>query len=353
MSLTRILAILVKDLRAVWLDGRIVVLLLMPIGFAVIATAVNGGDERPLTTIAVVESDGSVTSELGSAVEQSVELELEQAESASAARQLVADRDVEAAIVVLATSGGQAPRAEILVAEDASPSAQSVIALVPDVLAGAAGLPPTAQTQIQVVAPADQKPFDIIDQATFNILFAIVFLVVFVAMMVLPMQIAEELEKGTFGALRLAATGPEILSAKAISGFVLALGGAGLTLLLTGAEVAHPALFFGAALALVACLVGFGLLMGLLLPDSNALNTYGGFFLAPLLIAAMGVFAVDSGFAATILDVLPFSQAAELLADGISDRPVFDAGASSWLVIAAWASVGYAALLWIASRREL
>jgi hypothetical protein len=171
--------------------------------------------------------------------------------------------------------------------------------------------------------------------------------------MVVPIQTAEELETGTFGALRLAATGPEILAAKALAGFVYGLGGIGVTVLLTKLDVADPLLFFGAAFALIVSLVGFGILMGLLLPNSNAINTYGAFMLFPFVGLAGAVFFVESGIIMTILDVLPFTQAARLLGDALSTETPFDAGLASWAVIAAWAVLGYVVLARIATRREL
>jgi hypothetical protein len=110
----------------------------------------------------------------------------------------------------------------------------------------------------------------------------IIVFVTFVAMIVVPIQTAEELETGTFGALRLAATGPEILAAKAVA-----------------------------------------------------------------------VFFVEAGIFGTILDLLPFSQAAKLLGNGLSTPAPFDTGPLAWIVIAAWALLGYAILARIASRREI
>ena len=54
-----------------------------------------------------------------------------------------------------------------------------------------------------------------------------------------------------------------------------------------------------------------------------------------------------------VLDPLPFNQSVRLLADGVSPRTVFDTGAFSWLVILAWALVGHALLVRVATRREL
>jgi hypothetical protein len=353
VSPRRVLAILLKDLRDAWRDGRIVILLLLPIGLALIP-AVGGSDE--LTTIAaavVADSDGSVARELRGAAGKSVVLDLTAARDAASARKLVAQGDAELAVVVAPPSRAAVPRADVLVASDASPQAHAVVGLVPDALARAAGESPAAQTRVQAIPPDDESPIDVVGPDALSVLMTILILVTFVAMIVVPIQTAEELETGTYGALRLAASGHEILAAKALAGLVYASAGIGLTVLLSGLEVHDPLQFYGAALALIASLVGFGLLIGLLFPNSNALNTYGG-FLAPVFIGmGLAVFLVDSGIFATILDLLPVSQASKLLGNGVSGQAPFEAGLESWLVIAAWAVAGYAILARIASRREL
>ena len=65
------------------------------------------------------------------------------------------------------------------------------------------------------------------------------------------------------------------------------------------------------------------------------------------------MFFVESGIFATVLDLLPFSQAAKLLGDGLSADKPFDAGLASWFVIAVWALPGYVILARISTRREL
>lgn len=352
MNPRRVMPILGKDLRDAWRDGRIVVLLLMPIAIALIPMLSGEGDELPVTEVAIVDPGHSgVARDLRGIAGKSADIRLTPARDSASARTLVAAEDVELAIVV--APGAQPPRAEILVAQDASPSAQSLVALVPDALTRAAGQAPTARTQVRAIAPTDRKPFEIVGPGTLSVVLAIVLLVTFVAMMVVPIQTAEEIETGTFGALRLAATGPEILAAKALAGFVIGAAGVGLTVLLTSLDVADPLLFFGAAFGLIVSLVGFGLLLGLLLPNPNAINTYGGFLVFPFVALAAAAFFVDSGILATLLDVLPFSQAAMLLGDGVSAEAPFDTGPVAWIVIAVWAVVGYASLARIASRREI
>jgi ABC-2 type transport system permease protein len=349
MSPRRILAILTKDLRDAWRDGRIVVLLLLPIGVGVFTALVNE-EKLPTTSVAVVDQrDGGVARELRKVAGKSAKIELTHAPDAAAARKLVADEEVDVAVVV-APAG--APRADILVAQDATPAGQAIVELAPVALARAAGRKPPAQPPVEVVPAANQKPADIIG-SSFDELFSILLFVAFVAMMVVPMQTAEELESGTFGALRLAATGREILAAKALAGYVFGAAGVGLTVALTGLRIDDPLLFYGAAFALIVTLVGFGLLLGLLLPNSTAINTYAGFLVTPLVFLAGAVFKFESGIFGAILDVLPFSAAVKLLADGISPQQPFGAGPLAWLVIVVWALAGYGILARIATHREL
>ena len=72
MSLRRIFAILLKDLRDAGRDGRILVLLALPIGMAVFYNATIGDDdELPETKVAVVESGGgALARELRTATRQ-------------------------------------------------------------------------------------------------------------------------------------------------------------------------------------------------------------------------------------------------------------------------------------------
>jgi hypothetical protein len=172
-------------------------------------------------------------------------------------------------------------------------------------------------------------------------------------MLVVPIQTAEELETGTFGALRLAATGREILSAKALAGCIYGLTSVGLTVLITRLEVQDPLLFIGAGVAFVVSLVAFGLLVGLPLPDANAINTYDAYFLIPLIGVALAALFVDSGVVATVLDYLSVSQAVRLLGDGLAADARLDADPLAWAVIAAWTVAGFGILARIASHREI
>jgi ABC-2 family transporter protein len=355
VSARRIVAILIKDLRDAGRDGRILLLLLTPIAGAFLFNATSPNPhELPTAQVAVVDANGhGVAHELRTAAGHSVNVDVRYTHDRISAQKLVAAKDVDFAVVVAPGERPGPARAEILVSEGASPTAQSVIALVPDALTRAAGRTPAAQTQLRVVAAAHHKPGDLLESREVTVLVMIVLLLVFVAMMVVPIQVAEEVETGTLGALRLAAPGAEILAAKALAGFLYGLAGVGLTVLLTQIHVHNPLQLFAAAFALTASLVGFGLMMGLLWPNSAAINTYAGFLTLPLIGLAAAALFIDPGVFATILDLLPFPQATKLLADGLSPQTPFHAGLGSWAVIATWALLGYIILARIASRREI
>ena len=125
-----------------------------------------------------------------------------------------------------------------------------------------------------------------------------------------------------------------------------------MTIVLTGIHAHDPVRLYGGALGLAISLVGFGLLLGLVSGNANQINTYGGFLVLPVIVAASAVLFVDSGIVRTVLDVLPFSQGARLLFDGVSPEEPFQTGIVAWLVLAAWSIAGFAVLRRVATRRD-
>lgn len=356
MSARRIKAIVAKDLLGAMRDGRILVLLLLPLGLAVFYNATISDDERPETTVAIADpGQTGIAGELRRIADRSVKLTLVAARDERAVRRILDAEDAEVGIVAgPRPDAGAPPRADVLLAADASPSAESVAALVDDALAGAANRPPASVVRVQrlTVAAADRSPADVVDPGTILVVVCIVMLLGFVALIVVPMQVAEEIETGTFGALRLAATGREILAAKALSGMLYTLVGTALTILLTGVDAHDPLRLYGGAIGLAISLVGFGLLLGFLSGNATQINTYGSFLVLPVILAASAVLFVDSGIAKVVLDLLPFSQGARLLFDGVSPGEPFATGAAAWLVLAAWSVAGFAVLARVAARRD-
>ena len=218
MSPRRVLAILVKDLRDAWRDGRILVLLLLPIGGGRLLRDRQRGDaaddddrgRRPTRRRRVARAPRPRGQER--------EDRAERAPDAEAARTLVAERGGRPGR--RRRPGGRSargdPRGRGRVADGRSRSSSSS----PIALARAAGNEPPARPPVHVVAGRgpEARRHHRIDP--FDELFAILLFVIFVAMMVVPMQTADELETGTFAALRLAAKGSEILAAKALAGYI-------------------------------------------------------------------------------------------------------------------------------------
>jgi hypothetical protein len=358
MSWARIQAILLKDLRDAMRDGRVVIVLLLPIAIAIyFAATTSDTEERPRTTVVVVDPDGlGVADQLRERTARAVEVRTKTAEDEAAARRLVDDDEAAFAVVVAGRPAAEEPvQARVLLPENATPTAQSVVGAVPDAVTAAAGRDPAAvvQTTALPVSAADQSPAELIDQRTLMIVISLVMLVAFVSLLVIPIQTAEEIETGTFGALRLAATGTEILAAKALNGIIYGIGGVALVTVITGLDpVSWPA-YVGASLLLLLSMVGFGLLLGLSSGNANQINTYGGFFLVPVVFIAVAVVLVDDGVFDTILNFIPFSAATELMLDALTPERPFDTGILSWVVLAVWTVLGLFLVARVATRREV
>ena len=356
MSWSRIYAILDKDIRDALRDGRVALLLLMPIAFAVVFNAITPEEgELPDVAVAVVApAESGLGRELQRAATRTAELEVVRATDVAAAKRLIADDRADLAVV--AGPAGEGPaRADVLLPEGASTSAQSVVPLVADATAAAADRAPPSQVRVQEyrVDPATQKPADVLEQRQVTIGILIAILAGMVALIVVPIQTAEEFETGTFGALRLAASGTEIFTAKALAGVLYGALSLVVTVRLTDLEPHALLEFYAAGLGLIVSLVGFGVLLGLLSRNATAINTYGALLLFPIIGAAIAVLFVEDGPLKLLLDVLPFSQAMRLMFDAMSPARPFDAGLVAWAVIAAWGVAGYLLLARIAGRREV
>ena len=163
MIARRVSAILGKDLREALRDGRILLLLLLPIALAVFYNATTPDrDELPQTTIVVVDPGRTgVAEQLRRATAESVQVEVLPARDARAARRIVDADDASLAVVAAPAGGPDAPaRAEVLLPENATPTAQAVVAAVPQAVAAAADRPPTTDVRIRPlpVSAADREP---------------------------------------------------------------------------------------------------------------------------------------------------------------------------------------------------
>ncbi len=354
MSFRRVLTILNKDLVDAFRDGRIYIGLFLPIGLAVLYNmTAPERNERPSGNIVIVnEADTGLKAALVKATDRTVDLEIRTVDSAAEARRLVRADDEDMAVV--AGARGSA-RALVLLPSNATPTAQTIAGIVPDAVAALAGRPPASEVRVATVAidRAEQTPAQVIEPRVLFIAGSIVLLAGFVALLIVPIQTAEELETGTFGALRLAATGTEILTAKALGGMIYGIAGTAIIVGITQPELPEPLLFAAASVLLVLSMVGFGMVLGLVTQNANLINSYGAFLVFPLVGLAIAVMFVTDGLFATILDLLPFSQAMKLLVNGLAPEQPFEITFVPWLVIVLWAVLGFALLARYASRREV
>ena len=117
MNLTRMRAILGKDLRDALRDGRILVLLLLPIGLAVLYNRTTPEDDVPRVEVAIVDPEGTgIGDELRRSAAGSVEVRLRSASDEAAARRLVETDEVGLAVVASAPTGPGPARARLLLA---------------------------------------------------------------------------------------------------------------------------------------------------------------------------------------------------------------------------------------------
>jgi len=356
VSWRRTRAILLKDLRDALRDGRLVIVLLLPLAVAAyFAATTDDKQARPTTSAVIVDPDGlGVAEQLTSLAERGVRVRTETVEDAVEARRIVdADRAAFALVVTAGQTGDAPVRAQVLLPVNATPTTRGVVALAPDAVARAAGREPAAVVRTRALpVSAEGAPAQVVDRRSLMIVVSIIMLTAFVALMLVPIQTAEELEVGTFGALRLAATGPEILAAKALSGILYGVSGLLIITGMTGLRPLDWTTYVAAAVLLLISMVGFGLLLGLTLGNSNQVNTYGGFLVVPVVFIAVAVLLVDDGIAAVLLDLIPFSAATELLLDSVTPGRPFDTGVLSWLVLLAWTAAAYAVLTRVAARRD-
>ena len=352
MSPRRILAILKKDLRDAWRDGRIVVLLLMPIGVALIPTLGGTEEERPTTgSPSSSRPGGAVARELRASPAER-EDRAHACRGRGAARALVADEDVD--VAVRRRAGGP-PRAE----SSSGPTRRrrgSDRRAGPGRAGARGGAGAGGTATVEVVARARSRtPVDIIGSEAFSTLFAILLFVDFVAMMVVPIQTAEELETGTFarpaaGRDRRPRSWPPRRSRVPLGAV-----GVGLTVVDHRARRARPRCCSSARRShSSSASSASGCCWGCWSRTRTRSTPTPGSCSSRSIGLAVAVFFVDSGIVATDprrAAVQPGGEAARRRRLRRSRRST--PGRLAWLVIAVWAVAGYALLARIASRREL
>lgn len=357
-----LLAIFRKDVRDAVRNAHILIAILVPLGMGLIYSFAFDNDEAlPDLEIAFASSDETELIEiLREETEGIARLTVREMATADQVRTQVDDEEVDIGLVVPAgfddaIASGESPQIEVLLPADPSFGANFILAALRPVTERMSGVSPPVSLQVDVLP--EEGDADSVIQAlgprVYFVQVSMIFLVAMIAMLVVPVLITEETEKGTLGALVMIASYPDVIIAKALVGFTyIALGGP-LMLTLTGVAPEDPGTFIVAVALLALALVGFGLLIGGLFRSMNQLNTWGGIF---ILIAVAPAFTV--GFplpdsVAAALDVMPTSHAMKLAANGMDGEAHYGGAWLSVGVLLVWATAAYAILLYRMRTREV
>lgn len=361
MSLSRIWTILRKDLVDAIRDGRVLAVILIPIGLGLMYGALYPDEEPRPTADVVIVGSGVDAQRVAEAfprdVRRALEVTVERDADERRARETVADDDADVAVVVPdglldRAAAGRAPPLTMYVGSGGSPTAQAVLSLLPTTVERLAERPATVDVRTTAVTATNPAAVDAVGLRTYFVLSAIVMLIGFVGMLVVPIILAEEIEKRTLEALLLAARGPEVMAAKVGVGLVYSAVATLITVLLTGITVERPALFVLGVAGTALSVVGLGLVMAYLFRSADKLNTWGWVVLMPFLAPAFlaGVPGLP-GWAETLVQILPTGQGMRMMVDGALSTDVFGDVGIALALFVAWAAAGLGLLGWILQRR--
>ena len=361
MSWRRIVTILVKDLKDAIRDARVLFALLLPLGIGLFYNA-TFSDETLDTVPADVVYASPDTTELPSLVTGSLlgiaDVDFEALPSAAEVERRVRDDEADLGIVLpagfdRAVAAGEMPELRIFTPPGGDLGGDYVQAVLPGVLRQLAGSPEPASVSITSTSrPEDESIFERIGPREWAVMSSLVTMIAMIAMLAVPIVLAEESEKKTLDALTLVSSYAEVVIGKALLGVVYAAVMIPMLLLITGQSVVDWPIFIAASTLVTLALIGFGLLMAGLFKSANQLNTWAGIFLLPVIGPAFAIALPLPDAVMAVVQRIPTGEAAKLLLNASTGEDLFQDQALSLVVIAAWAVVAYALLLWRLSRRE-
>lgn len=286
MSITRILKILLKDLR---LGPRSPIFLWAMIYPAVITLVVqivfgNLFESRP--RMAIVDQGSSEISERMSKLE---DIEVTRLESVPELKRRVEGNDFDAGLVLkagfdTAVRSGRKPLLEFYIGGESLASDRIVLAVATlDVVRQVEGKVPPVEVEVNTLGEAEALSLSI-RLLPMMILFALLI----AGMFVTAFSLVDEREKKTLDAVLVTPVKlSEMLVAKAGLGFILAVLMAYVTMLLNGAQGSQPAALFIALVIAGLMSAEFGLIYGTVAKDSRTLftlmKTLNVFLLAPVI----------------------------------------------------------------------
>ncbi len=344
-------AVFMKDFVDAIRDSRVLVSVLLPVLIGVFYNVAFPDDDTRRLTLAYSAADATVLpATLQRALPATFELTLEEVASANEVRERVR-RDAHLGLVVpagfdQAVAAGRAP--ELTIVTRAEGSLGGTVALALDgVLRSMAGQRPPATTAVERVGTEQQPPLIAeLGPRRYFTLAAAIMIIGFVALIVVPIILAEEVERRTMEALTLVASTAEVVAAKALVGIAYTFASLGLLLAATRLSIADVPLFLAAVAVLTVGMVGFGLLLGGAFKTAGQAYTWSGFFLVPVI---MPPFLLGSGLpdlGEVALLATPTTQATRVAANAITGKSVFGDVPLAFAVIVAWAVLAYVLVLW-------
>jgi ABC-2 type transport system permease protein len=360
MSVARIITIFRKDLLDSIRDARILVTLLTPLLIGVFYSYAFDDTNIPSATLVVSDPGGSaLVDQIAATVQGQVDLTIDRLDSAEAVQQRIADDDADVGLVIpegfdAAIQSGQAPDLQVLLPQNSSIGGQYIVATLDPVLRNMAGqqLPASVDVEVVDLDPSNLSIIDKMSMRTWSIVLSLLLMVSIVALLAIPIVLAEETEKKTIDALVMISSYGEVVAAKALLGvsYVTVM-----TVILLGITRLRPESwpwFLISMVAIAICLLGFGLLIGSIFKSATQLNTWSGLLLIPAVIPASLIGLGISTWVDRIAGLTPTGAGMKLLTNAFSDPHLYDHQLRILAVLAVWAVVFYALLLWQLSRRR-
>lgn len=356
-------AIFKKDVRDAIRDSRVIAALLIPIGLGVFYNFMFDDDEftpPPVTVAFHIQGNSQLPNALTATTAGAVELNIQMFDSAEAVRQQVEDEDADIGMVIppdfdAQVAAGDSPQLGLIIQEEMGSSSNYVLAALEATLRDMAGRAPPATLVVDTIAAETDDELSVFEQIgprQYFVLASIIMLIGMNAMLVVPIILAEESEKKTLDALVMVASYVDVVIAKALVGLFYVTVSTVALLFLTGITVANVPLFVIACGLFAISLIGFGLLIGSIFSNANQVNTWGGFFLLPVIAPAFMVGFPFPDAVSAILDGISTSQAMRLMINAVAGETLFKGVWLSILVLILWIVAAYGLLVLRLSRRQ-
>lgn len=341
-----------KDLLDAIRDSRVLVSVFLPVLIGVFYNFAFQDEQRTNVTLAYASPGSTVLpATLQRALPPTFLLKIEEVASADEVRARVRS-DAHVGLVLplgfdQAVAAGQSPELTIVTREQPTGGQNTLVLALDGVLRGMAGQRPPATASLERVRAERETPLVAeLGLRRYFVLSAIVMLAGFVALIVIPIILAEEVERRTMDALTLVARTAEVVAAKALVGIAYTFGSLALLLAVTRLVPADLPLFLAAVLALAVGLVGFGLLLGGIFKTSGQAYTWSGFFLIPVIMPPFFLASELARPIETLVLATPTAQATRVMANAVTGKAIFPDLATSFLIMGFWTVAAYALLIW-------